>query len=351
LRSDIVFNAGQPLEIAKNGYTMQQLMAYVVDDRPFDRISGISPSDIVTYQRCQVQFYFSKVLNLKTEDDVEENIDVRRFGNIFHNAMHKIYKGFVGKTVVGSDIRGLSDDFVEAKIAEAFAEEMFPFDETRQKSIADGHRKLADELNGNNLIVHNVIRKYVKAQMNYDAQTADKKPIKFVGLEKRSFMSFPIDIGGEKLKIKLKGVIDRIDCVSDELRVIDYKTGSNDVVCNSIDDVFDAAKIKDYKGILQTLIYCMMFDSEDPTHETLMPYLFKTVDLSQKSDFKVRSKNDEFSEGNYRRVEQKVKSFVTDTLSDIFNQDKPFVQTADEKNCQHCNFFYFCNKQSKSNDY
>ena len=351
LRSDIVFNAGQKLESAKIGYTMQQLMAYVVDDRPFDKISGISPSDIVTYQRCQVQFYFSKVLNLKTEDDVEENIDVRRFGNIFHNAMHKIYKGFVGKTVAGSDIRGLSGDFVEAKIAEAFAEEMFPFDETRQKSIADGHRKLADELNGNNLIVHNVIRKYVKAQMNYDAQAADKKPIKFVGLEKRSFMSFPIDIGGEKLKIKLKGVIDRIDCVSDELRVIDYKTGSNDVVCNSIDDVFDAAKIKDYKGILQTLIYCMMFDSEDPTHETLMPYLFKTVDLSQKSDFKVRSKNDEFSEGNYRRVEQKVKSFVTDTLSDIFNQDKPFVQTADEKNCQHCNFFYFCNKQSKSNDY
>jgi len=351
LRSDIVLSAGQPMIITKNGYTMQQLSAFIVDDRPFDKVSGISPSDIVTYQRCQVEFYFSKVLNLRPDDDVEENIDLRRFGNIFHNAMQKIYIGFVGKTITAADIHAMPPEFVEAKIAEAFAEEMFPFDEARQKSIADGRRKLADELNGNNLIVHNVIKKYVEAQMRYDEQTAEKEPISFIGLEKKCFMRFPIEINGKKTEIKLKGVIDRIDKLADELRIIDYKTGSNDVVCNSVDDVFDALQIKKNKGILQTLIYCMMFDSEDPTHQTMMPYLFKTVDLSKNADFKVRSKNDEFSEGSYRRVETKVKDFVAGILSDIFDKEKPFVQTADEKKCEHCNFFYFCNKQSKSNDY
>ena len=184
-----------------------------------------------------------------------------------------------------------------------------------------------------------------------DEQTAEKEPISFIGLEKKCFMRFPIEINGKKTEIKLKGVIDRIDKLADELRIIDYKTGSNDVVCNSVDDVFDALQIKRNKGILQTLIYCMMFDSEDPTHQTMMPYLFKTVDLSKNADFKVHSKNDEFSEGSYRRVEPKVKDFVTGVLSDIFDKEKPFVQTADEKKCEHCNFFYFCNKQSKSNDY
>lgn len=355
LSSDINFNGIQPLEIVKNEHTMQLLRNYVVDGRPIDEVKKLSPSAIVTYQKCPVQFYFGRVLGLEPDTETDENIDARQFGNIFHDAMCKIYSGFLGREVTGKDIRGLSDEFIESKIEEAFVNEIFKNNVVVREKISTGQSKLVDELNGNNKMVYSVIKKYIDALRDYDANTADQSPIEFIGLEKNCVMQFPIDVNGERLNIKLAGIIDRIDKTNDEIRVIDYKTGSNDIECNLLEDVFKSTKINDYKGILQTLIYCMMFDHDHPNHSVVVPHLFKTTKLSSGESFRVRSKGDgkgankvtdEFADGNYMRVANKVHDFMQQTLTAIFDVETPFVQTTDEKNCKHCNFFYFCNKQS-----
>ena len=354
--SNISFNAATPLTIVKDEGTMRQLSAYVADGRPIDEVKRLSASAIVTYQKCPVMFYFSKVLGLDSDDDIDENIDARQFGNIFHGAMCEIYKGFLGKTVKGDDIRTLTDDFIVSKIDQAFIKEMFPKATAKRAKIESGECRLADELNGNNRMVYSVISEYVKLQINYDAATADKSPIEFIELEKEHNILIPVEVGGKKLKIKFGGFIDRIDHTNGETRVIDYKTGSNDVECNLLDDVFDPANIKKYKGILQTLIYCLMFDNDNPGHDVLAPYLFKTTKLGSGESFKVRSKGsgngknkvtDAFDDGNYQRVADRVREFMTQTLTAIFDAATPFEQTKDENQCAGCNFSYLCNKQAK----
>jgi RecB family exonuclease len=316
----------------------------------------LSASAIVTYQKCPMMFYFSKVLGLDSDDDIDENIDARQFGNIFHSAICEIYKGFVGKTVTGDDIRALTDEFKMSKIDKAFIEEMFPKATAKRAKIESGECQLTKELNGNNRMVYNVICEYVKLQTNYDADTADKSPIEFIELEKEHNILLPVEIGGKRLKIKFGGFIDRIDHTNGETRVIDYKTGSNEVECKLLEDVFEPANIQDYKGILQTLIYCMMFDHDNPKHDVLVPYLFKTTKLGSGESFKVRSKGkgkgknietDDFADGNYMRVADRVRDFMQQTLTAIFDAETPFEQTEDESQCAHCNFSYLCNKQAK----
>ena len=100
----------------------------------------------------------------------------------------------------------------------------------------------------------------------------------------------------------------------------------------------------------------MMFDQDNPKHDVLAPYLFKTTKLGSGESFKVRSKGsgkspnkvtDAFADGNYMRVADRVRDFMQQTLTSIFDSETPFEQTTDEDQCSHCNFSYLCNKQAK----
>lgn len=350
LQSNISFAAGEPISIEKSNHTMKLLDVFISDGKNEDVIRPLSPSSLVIYQKCPLQFYFGKILRLSPDDDIDENIDARQFGNIFHDAMHMIYSCFLHEgQISGADIRSLSDDYVQSKIDIAFANCIyFPNSDKQNKVRADGHISVSD-LNGNNMLVYNVIKKYVSLQLEYDAAFADNNSIEFIDLEGKYSMDFPIVIDGERIAIRLGGTIDRIDKVNDEVRIIDYKTGKNDIICNSVNDVFDPENIDKYKGILQTLIYCLVYNNQHPVSNVLSSYLFKTTELNTGIDFKIHSKaskdkQDAFADGNYLRVSELVNKFVVDILSDIFDKNKPFVQTDNVNECKKCNFFYFCGK-------
>lgn len=349
LQSNVSFSASGALSMAKNDYTMQLLDAYVADGKSGDEGRALSPSALVIYQKCPLQFYFSKVLRLEPDDDIEENIDARQFGNIFHDAMHLIYSGFLKKTVSGDDIRNLDKDYIRKNIDKAFVKVIFPKKKNFEQEIETGNLHIQKILNGNNNMIYNIITKYVNEQLNYDAKTADIQPIEFLSLEDKYTMEFPIVVDGRNLNIKLGGYIDRVDKTDDVVRIIDYKTGRNDIVCDSVEDIFKPENIDAYKGVLQTLIYCMVYNSQHPDLSVLSSYLFKTTELNTGIDFKIHSKaskdkQDAFADGNYLRVSELVNKFVVDILSDIFDKNKPFVQTDNVNECKKCNFFYFCGK-------
>lgn len=358
LLSNLSFPAETSVEMEKNAHTMDLLGAYV-DDGTTDakNVKMLSPSALITYQKCPLQFYFSKVLRLDPDDDdMEENIDARQFGIIFHGAMQRLYGKLkeYGQPASGNDIDGIIDQkYIKECIDLAFKECIYNLKKGEVELDKYRNRNLESDLNGNNRIVYNVISKYVNSQLEYDKATANVSPLMIVDLENTYDMLFPVEIGGKKLDIKLGGIIDRIDKVCNEIRIIDYKTGSNDVTTNNIDDVFLPENIAKDKGILQTLIYCMVFDHRKserrgPAYDTISSYLFKSKELGTNADFRVRSTKgeDEFADGDYLQIAGKVEDFVSKTLSDIFDQSKPFTQTADDAICGHCKFAYFCNKRA-----
>ena len=79
-----------PEPIAKTSDVMTTLQRRFSKER-----GGISPTAISTYLRCQLRFFYRYVSNLKEPDDNEEElIDNRIFGNSFHIACETLYKPF-----------------------------------------------------------------------------------------------------------------------------------------------------------------------------------------------------------------------------------------------------------------
>lgn len=346
LQSNICFSGNGGISLDKNDYTMKLLNEYVVDGKNAENVKPLSPTSLVTYQKCPLMFYFSKLLRLDPDDEMEENIDARQFGNIFHKAMQFIYSVFLGKGPIrGDEIRNLDKVFIRKSIDKAFVEVMFPQRKDYEREIDLDTFCLGKHLNGNNNLIYNIIVKYIEAQLKYDANTADNGPIEFLSIEMSHNMVFPIVIDNKKINVKLGGTIDRVDKTNGVVRIVDYKTGGNDVECKKIEDVFDPENIDKYKGILQTMIYGMVYNNSNPNIDELSLHLFKTSQLSTLSDFKIHSKADDaFADGNFLKVSENVNGFVVDILSDIFDKTKPFVQTTNLNECEKCNFFYFCGK-------
>ncbi|RZV58155.1 MAG: PD-(D/E)XK nuclease family protein, partial [Flavobacteriaceae bacterium] len=53
---------------------------------------GFSPSALTSYIRNPLDFYFNKVLQINSFDDIEETVATNTFGTIIHNSLEELYK-------------------------------------------------------------------------------------------------------------------------------------------------------------------------------------------------------------------------------------------------------------------
>jgi ATP-dependent helicase/DNAse subunit B len=98
---------------------------------------------------------------------------------------------------------------IDREIARAFAVKYF---KKKNDTIV--------KLEGNNLLIATVIRKYILQVLRIDKQYA---PFRYVSSEEECDIKFPIQHG--KINVNIRGFIDRVDEKDGRLRILDYKTG------------------------------------------------------------------------------------------------------------------------------
>ena len=89
----------------------------------------LSPTAINTYMRCPLRYYYKYECGLlEPEEDMEETIDNRVFGNIFHEASQQLYERMLSRShqIQKSDIEELlkNDSEIERVIDEAIQKEL-----------------------------------------------------------------------------------------------------------------------------------------------------------------------------------------------------------------------------------
>ncbi len=169
---------------------------------------GISPSAINTYISCPLDYYYKYVLGLKEPQEVEENIAASSFGSIIHDALEHAYTPHIGKTVPKEHVSSLK------KTAKEFCEKAFT-DQYGSKALSVGK----------NYLIYTVAQSYLDAFFEEEAKLLEGNELRIIQLEDNLAENFTFDYKGEQITVKLKGKVDRIDQVNNELRVIDYKTG------------------------------------------------------------------------------------------------------------------------------
>jgi len=315
----------------------------------------ISPSQINTYLRCPVKYYFKSVVGLQEPNDEEDGIDNRQFGSIFHAAAQKMYtsvaesrgqvadEGRVGDDIFNGgfivekgDIDRLKND---PKLLERFVDESM-----REVLTECGQRPSLLEQDGMMRINRAVIVRYLQQLLAYDGRHV---PFRILGMECKLYDTVEVRLAdsGETQKISLGGIIDRLDEVSDDSgtrwRVVDYKTGSRPSrEPKGIDEVFNPAKIKechtDY--YLQTLLYSLLVANH--SHEKVSPALL-FVRNAQGNNYNPTLRFDEhpiLDVGIYR---DDFREHLQVILSEMLSPGKFEPNTANSQ-CEVCPFRSLC---------
>ena len=300
----------------------------------------LSPSAINKYMRCQLQFYYRYIAGIKEPDEPadEQELDNRIFGNIFHQAADTLYHQ-LPKHVT----REALDQLLKSKIAIG-------------KAVDDAfHEELPHALIGGlHLINREVIIRYLRQLIEIDKALA---PFDILGLECDVYRELAVSDGQSagSLQLRLGGRIDRLDQMSDgRIRVVDYKTSSKKIkYLNSVEDIFDPAKIHDHSDYyLQTFTYAdivsrqqadILHLTSDIRHHEVSPALLfiqhasakdydPTLCFGKVKILDIREHSDRFCE------------LLENKVNEIFMKNIPFTPTTDLKICQTCPYLQMCRR-------
>jgi hypothetical protein len=291
---------------------------------------GISPTAINSYLRCQLRFFYRYVCEIAEPDSTEDDlIDNRLFGNIFHKAAQVIYTPFISNTVTSMMLEDLLKEEVtiERAVDEAIKQEFF--------KINDPSRPLPP-LDGLQIINREVIIKYIRQLLETDCRFT---PFRIIDLEKWVHT----DIGG----FNVGGIIDRLDSIynpetgEDQIRVIDYKTGSrNAKSLPEVASIFTSEAIKEHSDyFLQTFLYAHIVRSKSPNK--VAPCLLfiqhasgkdydPTLNIGKEPVTDIATYSDEYI------------SLFESLLGEIFNPQLSFTPTDDRKRCETCPYASLC---------
>ena len=305
----------------------------VMKDRFSTEKGGISPTAISTYLRCQLRFFYHYVGNLIEPDDNDEDlIDNRIFGNIFHKAAQTLYERL--KELTGNHITTLAiDDLlksaveIEQAVDDAFRTELF--------QITDPHRKVP-AYDGLQIINREVIIKYIRQLLEVDRKLT---PFSILGLEKPVKMPLQWTI--------VRGYIDRLDKITDpdtgeeRLRVIDYKTGAKKHKdLPDVATIFDPAYVKDHSDYyLQAFLYSHIVRQK--TDLPVSPALL-FIQHAGADNFDPVLKLGKDPVSDIATVSEEFMQLLTEKMSEIFCQDLAFSPTEDQDRCSSCPYQMLC---------
>ncbi|MDR2146016.1 MAG: PD-(D/E)XK nuclease family protein [Tannerella sp.] len=313
----------EPFIIEKDEDTAKLLTLYESDKQ-------LSASAINVYLDCPVKFYFSVLKGIEEEESVSETMENDLFGTILHSVMELSYKQLCGKLVTADLLKAISEkNNMTAILQQAFAKDFFH---------ADAPRPLL----GQTYLYGETIRKYATGILEYDRSLT---PFHYVDSEKR--MHAEIEIGNGK-QIKIKGFIDRIDRKDGILRIVDYKSGRvSPLDFNTMESLFDVNAKERRKAIMQVFLYAWAY-SADNKEEKIQPSVYYIRNLFKKSEFDpsvfYKPEREKLLLNDFSSFRNAFEDSLRASLNEMFDVNKPFIQTPNIKICRYCPFQNICGK-------
>ncbi len=297
----------------------------------FAKEKGFSPSSLNNYKKCSYYFYLQKILNIKSSDEVEENMAYNTQGNIIHNSLEDYYKPFINKELTFNEFNDS-----HKTIFNIFNEKL----RTEYKNM--------NTETGKNFLTRKILEQYLHNFIDYEKnflKTHNSVIIK--GVEERLEKTLDINIDNEVIKVKLGGSADRVDLLGNTLRLIDYKTGAvHEADLKITKNKKDGMKDK----------WPLMFDGELDKAFQLMMYAWmywdkKLNNLSMEtsiSALKLHSKNFPLSlYGETSITKNDINLFesdLKDLIYRIMDKDTPIIQRKNDRKCELCEYRDICSR-------
>jgi CRISPR/Cas system-associated exonuclease Cas4 (RecB family) len=333
------------LAVGKTEEVMNRLYE-LFDLNTSQTVSLLSPSALNDYLDCPLRFYLRYVAKLKEPNEVSMEIESNVFGSIFHKAAEMLYKKLtaIHKRVTSEDINKLLKGEtwrLEQLVDDAFKSEYFHMELGEKQSY-----------NGSQKINYEVILAYLKQMLNVDLRYV---PFDLCGQEEEVADEYNVEVKHRKIRLKMGGKIDRMDWKEGTLRIVDYKTGSDNNPCGAISDLF-VPKPKRPGHIFQTFMYASLVEEKLRNHtlnitadiravKPALLYIRKSADEEYAADVKINK----VVVDDITPYEPDFRSELENLVKTIFDSDIPFSQAEKESTCKYCPYTAICGRKVADN--
>lgn len=288
---------------------------------------GLYPSALNSYLECRLKFYLKYVVNVREPNEIEEDLDNRVVGDFLHKVIERYYKRLQNRkrsaTIESSDLQDVDSEL--AIILDEVFRENYGLSEKRPV-VYKGQR----------LVVREIVKRFAERIIELDKAYA---PFTLEALE-RDNLARTVTIEHEPKTVTVNGIVDRADRKGNVLRVVDYKTGRDELSFTSIASLFDREGKKN-KAAFQTLVYALLFADEVKGDVKLVPGLINRKNLFDPDfDFGLRMNKERVE--NVLPLLPEFEEHLRTMLSELFNPAVEFDQTKDEEICRYCEFNSIC---------
>ncbi|QOI97678.1 MAG: PD-(D/E)XK nuclease family protein [Flammeovirgaceae bacterium] len=326
LHNTIGVNEVKPIVVRKDKAVLE-LLASLNEKNTYRKFSGLSPSALNAYIECRLKFYFQHVVKIKEADEIEEDMDARVLGNFVHNVMEAFYKQLQEQK--GSPIVEPRDLENKEKLIQALLDK-----EVIKTYHLNPNKPVVYE--GQLVLVSEIVQRFIEKILQHDKQYA---PFTLVGVEQIIEHRFAINapVG----RVLLGGKIDRIDQKDDLLRIVDYKTGKDELSFTSVDSLF-AREGKRNKAAFQTLLYAWLYvkTTNQPGHRVVPGLMNATTLFGEDKEFGLKTGKQLLNDVHALLPE--FEAGLKALLEELFNPDTVFDQTPVVDNCKNCPYQRIC---------
>lgn len=296
---------------------------------------GLYPSYLNQFVSCSMRFYFSRIVNIAEEEEIEEKMGAAEFGSWLHKVLERLDLDY--------RLKGLPVDegIVKGLLEEEFARSM------KGRVIESGM----------NLLLYDLAKKLM---LDFYRQQSAIPGLTVIGTEQtlETYLTVPLD-GGESIRVRIAGKIDRIERFGDQIRIVDYKTGKVDLPDKAPKELAEKL-LKDGKEDKMRQLWLYRYLAlknirdhgglpRDKAKKDIYPatglpveagfYSFRDL----KGGFKtnpVTFGNDDSPAQYIQDSEELLKALITRML----DTEEPFRKTDQIEMCQYCDFKGICGR-------
>ena len=311
------------------------------------RNTVLSATTLQNYLACPAKFYYSTIKELKLEEDVAESLDYGMFGTVYHDTMRSLYADeyamredffFDDSKPDGGlpvpPMKRISKEYIRSWLERG--------DDIRKKVKALIINQLnVMEVSGRNLVVADVIVKYVMKTLERDLEQLHENAV-----DDFEVLGRELKVYGEFHGQRFKGYIDRLDSFyPNQARVVDYKTGKvleddENITDGNAEDIASKIFTPDVKDrpkiALQFYIYDMLIQNRpEAKGRDIFNCVYSTSRLFTDAP-ETRQMNKLF----YDTMSERLKGL----LDEMYDVSVPFRRTDDRDVCKYCDFNRICSK-------
>ncbi|MBO4666028.1 MAG: PD-(D/E)XK nuclease family protein, partial [Paludibacteraceae bacterium] len=155
-------------------------------------VNAFSPSALNTFRSCRVQFYLSYILGIQEPEEQTVLLQRNEIGTLVHKAIQELYTRY-------PDPRNVP--------------EPLPFDQINNLQIGNAHP-----------LELSAIKAFITRIVRSDKELANKSALQILEMETKYYA--PVEVEGYG-SVRVGGRIDRVDQVGEQVRIVDYKTGTH----------------------------------------------------------------------------------------------------------------------------